>query len=50
MLVAAREKVDAVYGPTAVSPVTSVVPFSSACSCVMNASYVSKFSMVELCE
>ena len=46
MLVALREKVDAVYCPTAVTPVTKVVPFSSVCSLAMNAAYVSKFSVV----
>jgi hypothetical protein len=40
MLVAPNEKVDAVYCPTAVIPVTKIVPFSSACSWVMNAAQV----------
>jgi hypothetical protein len=37
MLVAESERVDAVYCPTAVTPVAKVVPFSSACSREMNA-------------
>jgi hypothetical protein len=37
MLVADKVKFDAVYCPTAVIPVAKIVPFSSVCSCVMNA-------------
>ena len=36
MLVALNETVDAVYCPTAVTPVTKIVPFSSACSLAMS--------------
>jgi hypothetical protein len=37
MLVAEKAALDAVYCPIAVIPVANVVPFSSVCSCVMNA-------------